>query len=139
MQRSELLDSGPLVAYFCPADRYHAWAAKQFATFVAQVTTTEPVLAESCFPLAGAGVPPTRVPAKLAQGVFRIGLGVERDAAAVAVLMQHYTDLPLTLADAGRLRLTETKPGPACTLDREFRVYRRDGRHPLHLIIPDDI
>ena len=54
MQRGVLLDSGPLVAYFCPADRFHAWAVSQFATFVAPVTTCEPVLTESCFLLARA-------------------------------------------------------------------------------------
>ena len=138
-QRGVLLDSGPLVAYFCPSDRFHAWAASQFATFVAPVTTCEPVLAESCFLLARAGVPPTRILAKLAQGVFRIGLGVEREAAAIATLMQRYAELPMTLADACMVRLAETEPGPLCTLDRDFRFYRRHGRHPLDLIIPDDI
>ena len=85
MQRGVLLDSGPLVAYFCPTDRYHAWAVSQFAAFVAPVTTCEPVIAESCFLLARAGVPPTRILTKLAQGVFRIGVDVEREAAAIAV------------------------------------------------------
>jgi hypothetical protein len=39
---------------------------------------------------------------KLAQGVFRIGVGIERDAAAIAALMQRYADLPMSLADACR-------------------------------------
>lgn len=139
MQRSVLLDSGPLVAYFCPMDRFHPWAVSQFASFVTPVTTCEPVLTESCFLLARAGVPPTRILAKLAQGVFRIGLGVEREAAAIAALMQRHAERPMSLADACMVRLAETQPGPLCTLDRNFRVYRRQGRHPLELIIPDDI
>lgn len=139
MQRGVLLDSGPLVAYFCPADRFHEWAVGRFATFVAPVTTCEPVLAESCFLLARAGVPPTRILNKLAQGVFRIGFGVEREAAAIVALMQRYADLPMSLADACMVRLAETQPGPVCTLDGGFRTYRRQGRHPLDLIIPDDI
>ena len=139
MQRGVLLDTGPLVAYFCPTDRFHAWAVSQFASFIAPVTTCEPVLAESCFLLARAGVSPTRVLNKLAQGVFRIGVGIERDAAAIAALMQRYADLPMTLADACMVRLAETQPGPLCTLDRDFHVYRRQGRHPLDLIMPDDL
>ena len=139
MQRGVLLDTGPLVAYFCPSDHFHAWAVSPFASFVTPVTTCEPVLAESCFLLARAGVSPTRILAKLAQGVFRIGLGVEREAAAIATLMQRHADLPMSLADACMVRLAETQPSPLCTLDRAFRVYRRQGRHPLDLIIPDDI
>ena len=139
MQRGVLLDTGPLVAYFCPTDRFHDWAVQQFASFVAPVTTCEPVLAESCFLLARAGVPPTRILSKLAQGVFRIGLGVEHEAAKVIALMQRYADLPMSLADACMVRLAEMHPGPLCTLDRDFHVYRRQGRHALELIIPDDI
>ncbi len=140
MQRGVLLDTGPLVAYFCPTDRYHSWAVQQFATFVAPVTTCEPVLAESCHLLARAGVPPTRVLTKLAQGVFRIGLGlgVEREATAILALMERYADRPMSLADACMVRLAETQPGPLCTLDRDFHIYRRQGRHALDLIMPDD-
>jgi predicted nucleic acid-binding protein len=139
MRRGVLLDTGPLVAYFCPADRFHAWAVEQFASFVAPVTTCEPVLAESCFLLARAGVPPTRILAKLAQGVFRIGLDLEREAAAIATLMQRYADRPMSLADACMVRLAETQPGPLCTVDNDFHIYRRQGRHPLDLIIPDEL
>jgi predicted nucleic acid-binding protein len=53
--------------------------------------------------------------------------------------MQRYADLPMSLADACMVRLAETQPGPLCTLDRDFHVYRRQGRHPLELIIPNDI
>ena len=97
------------------------------------------VLAESCFLLARAGVPPTRILAKLAQGVFRIGLDLEREAAAIATLMQRYADRPMSLADACMVRLAETQPGPLCTLDSDFHIYRRQGRHPLDLIIPDEL
>ncbi len=137
MQRGILLDTGPLVAYFCPTDRFHAWAVSQFSTFTAPFITCEPVLAESCFLLARAGVPPQRILGKLSQGVFRIGLGVERESAALATLMQRYADLPMSLADACMVRLAETQPGPLCTLDGDFRIYRRHGRQPLDLIIPD--
>lgn len=137
MQRGVLLDTGPLVAYFCPSDRFHDWAVSRFATFTAPVTTCEPVLAEACFLLARAGVPPTRVLAKLAQGVFRIGLNVEKEADAIAALMQRYADLPMSLADACMVRLAEKHPGPLCTLDGDFRVYRRHGREALNLIVPD--
>ncbi len=142
MQRGVLLDTGPLVAYFCPTDRFHEWAVSQFATFSAPVLTCEPVLAESCYLLARAGVPATRILAKVAQGVFRIGVNIEKDAASISTLMQRYADLPMSLADACLVRLAENSSGATCsicTLDSDFRVYRRHGRTPLDLIIPDTI
>lgn len=139
MLRGVLLDTGPLVAYFCPADRHHEWAVTQFADFVPPVITCEPVLAESCFLLARAGVPPTRILAKLAQGVFRVGLNVEKEAAAIAALMQRYANLPMSLADACMVRLAEMHPGSVCTLDGDFQAYRRHGRDALDLIIPASV
>lgn len=139
MLRGVLLDTGPLVAYFCPTERHHDWAVRQFESFTPPVLTCEPVLAESCFLLARAGVSPTRVLAKLTQGALRIGVTVEKEAAAIAALMQRYADLPMSLADACMVRLAEIQPGQLCTLDGDFRVYRRNGRTPLELIIPDDI
>ena len=126
MRRGVLLDTGPLVAYFCPADRFHAWAVEQFASFVAPVTTCEPVLAESCFLLARAGVPPTRILAKLAQGVFRIGLDLEREAAAIATLMQRYGDRRV-LREA---TVTDALTGP----DAHGRRTGRAHRCPAHRI-----
>jgi predicted nucleic acid-binding protein len=139
MQRGVLLDTGPLVAYFCPSDRYHEWAVQQFATFSPPVITCEPVLTESCFLLGRAGVPANRILTKVAQGALRLGLSIEKEATAITTLMQRYADLPMSLADACMVRLAETQPGPLCTLDRDFRVYRRHGRNLLDLVIPDDI
>jgi predicted nucleic acid-binding protein len=137
MHRGVLLDTGPLVAYFCSTDRFHEWAVSQFATFSPPVVTCEPVLAESCFLLARAGVPATRILAKVTQGVLHIGLDVGKEAAAIATLMQRYADRPMSLADACLVRMAEILPGPLCTLDGDFHVYRRHGRMPLDLIIPD--
>jgi len=139
MQRGVLLDTGPLVAYFCPTDRFHDWAVHQFSNFTAPVVTCEPVLAESCFLLARAGVPATRILSKITQGAVSIGLNIEKESAALATLMQRYANLPMSLADACMVRLAETLHSPICTLDSDFRVYRRQGRTPLDLIIPEEI
>ncbi len=139
MLHGVLLDTGPLVAYFCPGERHHDWAVRQFASFAPPVLTCEPVLAESCFLLARVGVPPHRVLTKLTQGALRIGIAVDREAAAIAALMERYANLPMSLADACLVRMAETRPGPPalCTLDGDFRVYRRNGRDPLELIVPE--
>jgi len=139
MLHGVLLDTGPLVAYFCPTERHHDWAVRQFASFASPVLTCEPVLTESCFLLARAGVPPARVLAKLRQGALRIGIAVDKEVDALVALMQRYANLPMSLADACMVRLAEIRPGPLCTLDGDFRVYRRNGRAPLELIVPANL
>lgn len=98
----------------------------------------EPGLAERCFQLAGVGVSSARSLEKLHQGALHIGIGVEQEALSLAALMRRYANLPMSVADACLVRLAEIHPGPVCTLDRDFHVYRRNGNLPIDLILPDD-
>ena len=73
MRSGVLLDTGPLVAYLRPRDRYHHWAAEQFAILDLPLLTCEPVLSEACFLVARNGQPPARVLDLLRPGAIRIG------------------------------------------------------------------
>lgn len=139
MQRGILLDTGPLVAYFCAADRFHAWAVERFSSFPAPVITCEPVLAEACFLLARAGVRPERVLDKVAGGALSIGINLAAEAASLSAMMKRYADVPMSLADACLVRMAEMLGGPVCTLDGDFLIYRRYGRGRLDLVIPPGI
>lgn len=139
MQRGVLLDTGPLVAYFCAADRFHAWAVERFASFAAPVITCEPVLAEACFLLARAGVRPARVLDKVADGALGIGIDLAAEAAALSALMTRYAEVPMSLADACLVRMAEIHGGPVCTLDGDFHIYRRHGRGRLDLVVPQEL
>ena len=53
-------------------------------------------------------------------------------------LMRKYRDTPMSLADACLVRMAEVHEQHAVmTLDRDFLVYRKNGRVPLGLIHPD--
>jgi hypothetical protein len=44
-------------------------------------------------------------------------------------LLQKYSDVPMSLADACLVRMTETLPDPVIlTTDSDFRIYRRHSR-----------
>lgn len=43
-----ILDTGPLVAWFCPRDEHHAWARRAFAEFTPGSIVCEAVLTEVC-------------------------------------------------------------------------------------------
>jgi uncharacterized protein len=52
-------------------------------------------------------------------------------------LMQKYDDVPMSLADACLVRMTETFADPVLlTTDRDFLVYRRHGRQVVPVAIP---
>lgn len=52
-------------------------------------------------------------------------------------LMQKYADVPMSLADACLVRMTETLADPVIlTTDTDFRIYRRHGRHVVPCVTP---
>lgn len=52
--------------------------------------------------------------------------------------MVRYANVPISLADASLVRMSEIfSDSPVLTLDGDFRIYRRNGRQAIPLIIPD--
>jgi predicted nucleic acid-binding protein len=130
------MDAGPLVAYLSRRERHHDWAVEQFETLDLPFVTCESVLSEACFITACNRVSPEGVLEIVARGVIRIGLRLVDELPAVRVLMQRYTNVPMSLADACLVRLAEMTGLPICTLDRDFAIYRTSRRRALTLIMP---
>jgi predicted nucleic acid-binding protein len=62
-------------------------------------------------------------------------LGDELDR--VLGLMEKYADVPMSLADACLVRMSETAADPILlTTDTDFRVYRRHGRQVVPCLTP---
>ena len=56
----------------------------------------------------------------------------------VLALMQKYSGVPMSLADACLVRMTETYPDPiVLTTDADFRIYRRHSRQIVPCVLPD--
>ncbi len=74
----------------------------------------------------------------LARGVVRPVFRLEEEAAAVTALLSKYGDVPMDLADACLVRMTELYAEPVLvTVDTEFRdVYRRHGRKRIPTVLP---
>jgi predicted nucleic acid-binding protein len=52
--------------------------------------------------------------------------------------MKRYRNLPMSLADASLVRMSElTSDCQIVTFDRDFTVYRRHDRRSIPLLIPD--
>ncbi len=51
--------------------------------------------------------------------------------------MEKYADVPMSLADACLVRMTETLPDPVLlTTDADFTIYRRHSRHAVPCVLP---
>jgi predicted nucleic acid-binding protein len=66
-----------------------------------------------------------------------VAFDVSGNLDTVLKLMEKYADVPASLADASLVRMTEMLDDPVVlTTDRDFRVYRRHGRHMVPCLMP---
>jgi predicted nucleic acid-binding protein len=130
-------DTGPLVALLNRRDRYHSWARDVFDTVEPPVLTCEAVLSEVCFLLSGATGGQDAVLELLVNDVIRVGFRINQHIAALRSLMRKFADVPMSLADACLVRMTELdEQSIVVTLDGDFRVYRRNRRQTIRTIMP---
>jgi len=134
-----ILDSGPLVAWFCPRDERHGWARQTLAQLPLGVIVCEAVLAEVCHLAAKDGVARSKVVEFVLRGRLVLA-GLAGELARLAELLNQYADRPMDLADACVVRLAEIHDGATvCTTDRDFLFYRMNGREEIPLLAPFSI
>ncbi len=135
MAKSVLVDAGYLVALLSRRDQHHAWAAAQAPQHPPPWHTCDAVLSEAHHLLGPRGAP------ALAELLRRRAVLSAFDLAdhlePVLALLRKYADVPISLADACLVRLTETAPDPILlTTDTDFRIYRRHSRHTVPCVLP---
>ena len=126
-----IADTGFIYAYLDPDDEHHGWAVEQFQRFPSFITC-EAVIAEAAYLTGSRLKRPTLVIEMLATGVLEIAYSLRGDEENVAALMEKYADLPMDLADACLVRMTEQHSScEVLTVDGDFQVYRRHGREAI--------
>ena len=134
-----IVDTGPLVAFFDRDSEFHDWVCERFRELSGPLFTCEPVLTETLFLLKRGGLDPDGPLALIERGELICDFQVSHEVAAIRRLLRKYRDLPATLADACLVRMTEiTRTSTVLTLDRDFLIYRRNGRQVIPLIAPFD-
>jgi predicted nucleic acid-binding protein len=124
-----------VVALLSRRDGNHRWAAAQSAQFPPPWRTCDAVLSEA-FHLVGS---PGRRPlaALLRRRVVALTFDLGDELERVVGLMEKYADVPMSLADACLVRMTETLADPVLlTTDTDFRVYRRHSRQTVPCVTP---
>lgn len=135
-----IIDTGPLVAFLNKSDKYHKWSITQFSQRTPPFFTCESVISEACFLLRHVNNGPMNVFKLLERELIQISFNLESQQSVIATLMGKYKDIPMSLADANLVRMSEQIANSVvCTLDSEFRIYRKQIRKVIPLIIPENI
>ena len=130
-----LVDAGFLVALLSRRDSYHPWAVTQATQHAPPWRTCEAVLSEAFHLLGARGTP--GLSALLQRRAVLAIFDLNDDIESVLKLLQKYSDVPMSLADACLVRMTETLSDPlVLTTDSDFRVYRRHSRQVIPCAMP---
>ena len=135
MARNVLVDAGFLVALLSRRDSHHRWAVTQARGHAPPWRTCEAVLSEAFHLLGARGAP--RLSALLRRRALIVAFDLDNDMEPVLTLLQKYADVPMSLADACLVRMTETLSDPLIlTTDSDFRIYRRHSRQMVPCLTP---
>ena len=134
---SIILDTGPLVALLNRGDTYHHWAVEQWSCAKPPLLTCESVIAEACFLVRTFPGGEAAVLNLVARGVVEVPFVLSEQAHDVARLLKKYCNVPMSLADACLVRMSEQHAHSVIlTLDSDFAIYRRNGREIIPLLTP---
>ncbi|HEY3257604.1 MAG TPA: PIN domain-containing protein [Gemmatimonadaceae bacterium] len=132
-----VIDAGPIVALLNRRDRHHAWVREVLDTVEPPIFTCEAVVSEACFLLGRLSDGQDAVLELLSKDVLKVDFRMLSEIDALRGLMRKFANVPMSLADACLVRMTELDAQSVIlTLDSDFRVYRRNRRHVIPTIMP---
>jgi len=136
MARNVLVDAGFLVALLNKRDTHRPWAVTQAQELPPPWRTCEAVLSEAYHLLGERGTP--SLGAMLRRRVLIMTFALAEHVEAVTKLLEKYRNVPMSLADACLVRITETIADPLIlTTDSDFQIYRRHSRQVVPCLMPD--
>ena len=135
MAASVLVDAGFLVAFLSGRDRHYKWALAQSSSLPLPWKSCEAALSEAFHLLGKNGRSALAALLRRSAVVFDFILADNQDP--VLNLMHKYADVPMSLADACLVRMTEVLSDPiVLTTVGHFRIYRRHSRQVIPCAMP---
>lgn len=132
-----IADTGLIVAFGARLDQFHSWAVETLRRVQRPLLTTDVVLAEASYHLDNADLVLEMIETGLLRGALEVGASIPR----LRALARQYKDQHPDLADLSIVRLSELYPRHiVLTTDaRDFRVYRRNGRERIPILLPPEL
>ena len=128
-----IADTGFLVAFVSARDTYHAWALDVAEQIAEPLLTCEAVLAETAFHLRDVAL----VLDMIEDQLIALAFDCADHLPQLTALARRYRDHKPDLADLCLIRMSELYPKHSViTVDKDFRVYRRNKREVIPTISP---
>jgi len=135
MGAAVLVDAGFVVALLSRRDRHHRWAVSGAPRFPPPWRTCEAALSEAFHLLGPQGAPALN--GLLRRSALVVSFVLADNLEPVLKLIQRYADVPMSLADACLVRMSETFADPVVlTTNADFRIYRRHSRQIVPCVMP---
>jgi predicted nucleic acid-binding protein len=128
-----IADTGFIVAFANRRDRYFPWAHGLAEKVSAPLLTCEAVVAEAAYLLRDSAL----VLRFLDTGLIKLAFEMAAHQDELTKLAKRYADRAPDLADLCLIRMSELNPKiPVLTVDQDFKVYRRNGRESIPVLMP---
>lgn len=138
MKSRIIIDTSPLVAFVDKSDNFHHWTVATWKNLIPPLFTCEAVIAESCFLLQNVNGGENSILSLLEAEIIQIPFNLNKEVTEIKQLMQQYQSVPMSLADACLVRMSELiRESTVFTLDSDFKIYRQYKNQPIALIIPE--
>jgi uncharacterized protein len=130
-------DAGVIVGLIRPRDQWHEWSINAADQLTPPFYTCEVVIAEACFLVRDLWPAQQRILGMLSDGFLKLEFSLTAEVERIEALMDKYSDLQMSLADACLVRMSELYDDAAVfTVDQDFLIYRKQGRKKIRLISP---
>ncbi|MFW5879341.1 MAG: type II toxin-antitoxin system VapC family toxin [bacterium] len=134
--KSTLIDAGPIIALFNKNDKYHKVIKEFLKDYQGKLITSWPVITEASHMLDFN----VHVQIDLFKWIKLGGLLIEEvnidDIGRIITLSEKYSDIPMDLADASLVVLSEKlKIKEIITIDSDYYIYRTIEKEMLNNIL----
>lgn len=129
-----VVDSVAIVAAIDVRELWHRKASRLFRELPKPMLTCEAAITEACFLVTRSSRGLEGIMALMATRTIAIDFNLSKELTAVEHLLRKYNDVPMSLADACLVRMSEIFDAPVFTFDSDFRIYRRNRNNVIPLI-----
>ncbi len=137
MTNRTIIDTGPLVGLIRRDDQWSAWSTKVADELPPPFFTCEPVLTEASYLLKNFAGGVDQLLGMVEDGLIVVDFAAALEARQLRSLIHKYHDIPMSLADASVVRMTEIhRDSTVLTVDTGFVIYRRNHNERIPLISP---
>ncbi len=132
-----IADTGVIVGLIYEKDQWHEWTCSQAQQLAPPFFTCEAVITEACFLLQKVKNGEQNILGMIDDGHLQIDFSLSVEAENIKILMKKYKNVPMSLADACLVRMSELVDNSVIfTIDSDFHIYRKNGKEKISLIIP---